>query len=111
MAAAATGTEARARTRASTGTIALTFDDGPDPTWTPQVLAELERPASGLVPATMAPRSGAIALPRAPAVRERPGREPGLTARGEWVGESYRSTIRVQVTRFAIPLFQERRNR
>ena len=24
-------------------TVALTFDDGPDPTWTPQVLAELER--------------------------------------------------------------------
>src|SRR6476469_1304591 len=43
MAAAATGTEARERTRVSTGTIALTFDDGPDPVWTARVLAELER--------------------------------------------------------------------
>jgi peptidoglycan/xylan/chitin deacetylase (PgdA/CDA1 family) len=35
--------EARARTRVSPGTIALTFDDGPDPVWTGRILAELER--------------------------------------------------------------------
>lgn len=43
MASVATGAEARARTRASAGTIALTYDDGPDPVWTARVLAELER--------------------------------------------------------------------
>jgi peptidoglycan/xylan/chitin deacetylase (PgdA/CDA1 family) len=43
MTATATGKEARERTRASTGAIALTFDDGPDPVWTERVLAELER--------------------------------------------------------------------
>src|SRR6202022_2920357 len=31
------------------GLVALTFDDGPDPTWTPQILAALEREP---VPAT-----------------------------------------------------------
>jgi peptidoglycan/xylan/chitin deacetylase (PgdA/CDA1 family) len=35
--------EARAKTRALAGTVALSFDDGPDPTWTPRVLAELGR--------------------------------------------------------------------
>lgn len=43
MAAAATGTEARERSRAAAGTIALSFDDGPDPVWTEHVLAELDR--------------------------------------------------------------------
>ncbi len=43
MAADATGTEARPRTRASAGTVALSFDDGPDSVWTARVLAELER--------------------------------------------------------------------
>ncbi len=43
MAAVASGVEARGRTRASTGAIALTFDDGPDPAWTARVLAELGR--------------------------------------------------------------------
>jgi peptidoglycan/xylan/chitin deacetylase (PgdA/CDA1 family) len=38
-----TGMEARVRTRALPGAIALTFDDGPDPVWTPRVLAELSR--------------------------------------------------------------------
>jgi len=36
-----TGT--RERTYVPPSTVALTFDDGPDPVWTPQVLAELER--------------------------------------------------------------------
>jgi peptidoglycan/xylan/chitin deacetylase (PgdA/CDA1 family) len=43
MTAVITAAEARAKTRASAGTIALTFDDGPDPVWTARVLAELER--------------------------------------------------------------------
>lgn len=38
-----TGLEARGRARVSAGAIALTFDDGPDPVWTPRVLAELGR--------------------------------------------------------------------
>ena len=38
-----TGMEARVRTRALPGTVALTFDDGPDPVWTARVLAELAR--------------------------------------------------------------------
>jgi peptidoglycan-N-acetylglucosamine deacetylase len=38
-----TGREARGRTCASPGTIALTFDDGPDPEWTARVLGELGR--------------------------------------------------------------------
>jgi peptidoglycan/xylan/chitin deacetylase (PgdA/CDA1 family) len=38
-----TGMEARVRTRALPGAVALTFDDGPDPVWTPRVLAELSR--------------------------------------------------------------------
>lgn len=42
MAAATTGTEAQAGTCASPGTIALSFDDGPDSAWTARVLAELE---------------------------------------------------------------------
>lgn len=37
------GLETRARTRVSPSTIALTFDDGPDPVWTGRILAELER--------------------------------------------------------------------
>jgi peptidoglycan/xylan/chitin deacetylase (PgdA/CDA1 family) len=43
MAPVTTRHAAGARTRAAAGTIALTFDDGPDPVWTPLVLAELER--------------------------------------------------------------------
>jgi peptidoglycan/xylan/chitin deacetylase (PgdA/CDA1 family) len=43
MARLKTGLEARVRTCASPGTIALTFDDGPDPIWTARVLAELGR--------------------------------------------------------------------
>jgi peptidoglycan/xylan/chitin deacetylase (PgdA/CDA1 family) len=38
-----TGLEAQARTCASPGTLALTFDDGPDRTWTARVLTELGR--------------------------------------------------------------------
>jgi peptidoglycan-N-acetylglucosamine deacetylase len=38
-----TGEEARGRACASPGTIALTFDDGPDSDWTPRLLAELAR--------------------------------------------------------------------
>jgi peptidoglycan/xylan/chitin deacetylase (PgdA/CDA1 family) len=38
-----TGMEARVRARALPGAVALTFDDGPDPVWTPRVLAELSR--------------------------------------------------------------------
>jgi peptidoglycan/xylan/chitin deacetylase (PgdA/CDA1 family) len=37
------GGEARGRACASPGTVALTFDDGPDADWTPGVLAELAR--------------------------------------------------------------------
>jgi peptidoglycan/xylan/chitin deacetylase (PgdA/CDA1 family) len=38
-----TGGEARGRACASPGTIALSFDDGPDPEWTARILAELAR--------------------------------------------------------------------
>jgi peptidoglycan/xylan/chitin deacetylase (PgdA/CDA1 family) len=46
-----------------TGTCTLTFDDGPDPTWTPRVLAELGR---ARVRATFFVDTGRVA--RAPAV-------------------------------------------
>jgi peptidoglycan/xylan/chitin deacetylase (PgdA/CDA1 family) len=39
----ATRSKARAETRVAAGAVALSFDDGPDPVWTPRILAELRR--------------------------------------------------------------------
>ena len=44
----ATGTRPRSYTMPP-GTVALTFDDGPDPTWTPKVLAVLRRDRKSVV--------------------------------------------------------------
>jgi peptidoglycan/xylan/chitin deacetylase (PgdA/CDA1 family) len=52
-----TGGEARGRACASPGTIALTFDDGPDPEWTVRVLAELARHGAAATFFVEAPRA------------------------------------------------------
>jgi peptidoglycan/xylan/chitin deacetylase (PgdA/CDA1 family) len=52
-----TGGEARGRACASPGTIALTFDDGPDPEWTARVLSELARHAAAATFFVEAPRA------------------------------------------------------
>jgi peptidoglycan-N-acetylglucosamine deacetylase len=52
-----TGGEGRGRACASPGTVALTFDDGPDPEWTAQVLAELARHAAAATFFVEAPRA------------------------------------------------------
>jgi peptidoglycan-N-acetylglucosamine deacetylase len=49
--------EAQGRTCASPGTIALTFDDGPDPEWTARVLAELARRGAAATFFVEAPRA------------------------------------------------------
>lgn len=76
MARATTGTEARLRTRASPGTVALTFDDGPDPIWTGRVLAELDR--SGAVATFFVDARRALARPELIAAMGEAGHEVGF---------------------------------
>jgi len=52
----ATRSEARAQTRVAAGTVALSFDDGPDPIWTPRILAELRRAGAAATFFVEAPR-------------------------------------------------------
>lgn len=52
-----TGREVQGRTCASPGTVALTFDDGPDPEWTVRVLAELARHGAAATFFVEAPRA------------------------------------------------------
>jgi peptidoglycan/xylan/chitin deacetylase (PgdA/CDA1 family) len=53
----ATGSEARGRARVSADAVALTFDDGPDPVWTPRVLDELRRADASATFFVEAPRA------------------------------------------------------
>jgi peptidoglycan/xylan/chitin deacetylase (PgdA/CDA1 family) len=76
MAAAATGAEAQARTCASPGTIALSFDDGPDPVWTARVLAELE--CHGAVATFFVDGRRALGQPRLIAAMVEAGHEIGF---------------------------------
>jgi peptidoglycan/xylan/chitin deacetylase (PgdA/CDA1 family) len=70
------GTEAQVRTCASPGTIALSFDDGPDRAWTPCVLAELRRHAAAATFFVEARR--AVAAPESIAAMVEAGHEVGF---------------------------------
>ena len=70
-----TGSEARGRARVSAGAIALTFDDGPAPVWTEQILEELRREDASATFFVVAPRAVA-----------NPGLIEAITAGGHEVG-------------------------
>jgi peptidoglycan/xylan/chitin deacetylase (PgdA/CDA1 family) len=76
MSAVSAGLEARGRAHVSPGAIALTFDDGPDPIWTPRVLDELKREEATATFFVEAPR--ALASPGLIAAMTAAGHEVGL---------------------------------
>ncbi len=76
MSAANTGLEARGRARVSADAIALTFDDGPDPVWTPRILDELRRADASATFCVEAPR--ALANPGLVAAMVEAGHEVGF---------------------------------
>jgi peptidoglycan/xylan/chitin deacetylase (PgdA/CDA1 family) len=76
MTAVARGKEARERSRAFAGTIALSFDDGPDPLWTARVLAELE--GHGAVATFFVDAPRALAQPGSIAAMGEAGHEVGF---------------------------------
>jgi peptidoglycan-N-acetylglucosamine deacetylase len=76
MTLAANRSEARGRTRVSADAVALTFDDGPDPFWTPRVLAELRHAGASATFFVEAPR--ALANPGLIEAMAAAGHEVGL---------------------------------